>query len=133
MNNSFCVGYPFHSECPEAWRSHDHGRFGQSSPGALAVDSSSVYWTNSNSIMKVSIGGGAPVLAPGGLLVVEDSAQLAESSVLAQSLAKFAHEFHEPFYEDYLRDDIAALLGEAGFRVESVTPAFLSKVVVARA
>lgn len=71
------------------------------------------------------------VLLPGGLLVVEDSAQLAESPVLAQSLANFAHEFHEPFYEDYLRDDIAALLGEAGFRVESVTPAFLSKVVVA--
>ena len=51
----------------------------------------------------------------------------------AQSLANFAREFHEPFYEDYLRDDIAALLGEARFRVESVTPAFLSKVVVASA
>jgi ubiquinone/menaquinone biosynthesis C-methylase UbiE len=73
------------------------------------------------------------VIAPGGLLVVEDSAQLAESAVMAPGLANFARDFHEPFYDDYLRDDMAALLGEAGFRVESVTPAFVSKVVVARA
>ena len=73
------------------------------------------------------------VIMPGGLLVVEDSAQLVESSEIAPTLANFAREFHEPFYEDYLRDDIAALLAEGGFRVESVTPAFVSKVVVARA
>jgi ubiquinone/menaquinone biosynthesis C-methylase UbiE len=73
------------------------------------------------------------VIVPGGLLVVEDSAQLAESSIIAKALGNFAREFHEPFYDDYLRDDIAALLGEAGFRVESVTPAYVSKVVVARA
>jgi ubiquinone/menaquinone biosynthesis C-methylase UbiE len=73
------------------------------------------------------------VIVPGGLLVVEDSAQLAESEVLAAGLANFARDFHEPFYEDYLRDDIAVLLGEAGFQVESITPAYVSKVVVARA
>lgn len=73
------------------------------------------------------------VLVPGGLLVVEDSAQLAESALLASGFGSFALEFHEPFYDDYLRDDMAALLGEAGFRVESVTAAFVSKVVVARA
>jgi ubiquinone/menaquinone biosynthesis C-methylase UbiE len=73
------------------------------------------------------------VLLPGGLLVVEDSAQLAESAVMAPGLANFARDFHEPFYDDYVRDDIGALLEEAGFRVESVTPAFVSKVVVARA
>lgn len=73
------------------------------------------------------------ILVPGGLLVIEDSAQLAESSMLAKSLGTFAREFHEPFYEDYLRDDLAALLGEAGFRIESVTPVYVSKVVVARA
>jgi ubiquinone/menaquinone biosynthesis C-methylase UbiE len=73
------------------------------------------------------------VIVPGGLLVIEDSAQLAESAVVAPNLANFAKDFHEPYYEDYLRDDIAALLEEAGFRVECVKPAYVSKVVVARA
>ncbi len=73
------------------------------------------------------------VLLPGGLLVLEDSAQFADAALLAPTLANFAHDFHEPFYDDYLRDDLAVSLCEAGFRVESVTPAFVSKVVVARA
>ncbi len=72
------------------------------------------------------------VLAPGGLVVIEDSAQLAESRVLAPTLGRFARDFHEPFYDDYLEDDLAVALREEGFRVESVTPAFVSKVVVAR-
>ncbi len=71
--------------------------------------------------------------APGGLVVVEDSAQLAESAVLAPTLGNFARDFHEPFYDDYLRDDLAQVLAGAGFRVESVLTAFVSKVVVARA
>jgi ubiquinone/menaquinone biosynthesis C-methylase UbiE len=73
------------------------------------------------------------VLAPGGLLVLEDSAQLVESRTLAPTLARFAEEFHEPFYGDYLVDDLAVALAREGFRVESVTPTYLSKVVVARA
>ncbi|HZU85466.1 MAG TPA: methyltransferase domain-containing protein [Polyangiaceae bacterium] len=73
------------------------------------------------------------VLAPGGLIVVEDSVQLADAPVLGPTLARFADDFHEPFYDDYLRDDLAGLLGEAGFRVESVTQAYVSKVVVGRA
>jgi ubiquinone/menaquinone biosynthesis C-methylase UbiE len=71
------------------------------------------------------------VLAPGGMLVIEDSAQLAESEVLAPTLANFAQNFHEPFYKDYLRDDLAAAMTDVGFRVQSVTPAYVSKVVVA--
>lgn len=73
------------------------------------------------------------VLAPDGLLVVEDSAQLVESRTLAPTLARFADEFHEPFYRDYLEDDLTVALAAEGFRVESVTPTYLSKVVVARA
>jgi hypothetical protein len=71
------------------------------------------------------------VLSPGGLLVIEDSAQLAESEALAPTLANFAQNFHEPFYKDYLRDDLAAAMTDVGFRVQSVTPAYVSKVVVA--
>jgi ubiquinone/menaquinone biosynthesis C-methylase UbiE len=72
------------------------------------------------------------VLRPGGLLVIEDSAQPAESPGLATVLANFSAEFHEPFYQDYLEDDLASLLGEQGFRVESVEPHLVAKVVTAR-
>ena len=72
------------------------------------------------------------VLQPGGLLVIEDSAQLAESGELAFFLGRFAAEFHEPFYRDYVEDDLAGALREAGFRVESVEPQYVAKVFVAR-
>jgi ubiquinone/menaquinone biosynthesis C-methylase UbiE len=72
------------------------------------------------------------VVRPGGLVVIEDSAQLTESAELAAALHAFPREFHEPFYADYLEDDLAGLLREAGFAVESVEPQFVAKVVVAR-
>jgi ubiquinone/menaquinone biosynthesis C-methylase UbiE len=72
------------------------------------------------------------VVRPGGLLVIEDSAQLAESSEIATALRSFPGEFHEPFYADYLEDDLAALLREVGFEIESAEPQFVAKVVAAR-
>jgi ubiquinone/menaquinone biosynthesis C-methylase UbiE len=72
------------------------------------------------------------VVRPGGVVVIEDSAQLAESAEIASALRAFPAEFHEPFYADYLEDDLAALLREVGFIVESVEPHLVAKVVVAR-
>jgi ubiquinone/menaquinone biosynthesis C-methylase UbiE len=72
------------------------------------------------------------VVRPGGLVVLEDSAQLAESAEIASALRAFPDEFHEPFYADYLEDDLAELLREVGFHVESSEPQFVAKVVVAR-
>lgn len=72
------------------------------------------------------------VVRPGGLLVLEDSAQLSESAELATALHSFPGEFHEPFYADYLEDDLADLVREVGFEVESSEPQFVAKVVVAR-
>jgi ubiquinone/menaquinone biosynthesis C-methylase UbiE len=72
------------------------------------------------------------VVRPGGLIVVEDSAQLAESAEIATALRAFPDEFHEPFYADYLEDDLAELFREVGFSVESSDPRFVAKVVVAR-
>ena len=72
------------------------------------------------------------VLTPGGLFVIEDSAQLAESGDLAFFLGRFATEFHEPFYRDYLEDDLAGALAEAGFEVQAVEPHYVAKVFVAR-
>jgi len=72
------------------------------------------------------------VVRPGGLVVIEDSAQLVESAAIATALTEFPREFHEPFYADYLEDDLAATLAEAGFVVEAVEPHLVAKVVIAR-
>jgi ubiquinone/menaquinone biosynthesis C-methylase UbiE len=72
------------------------------------------------------------VVRPGGLVVIEDSAQLVESAEIAAALRAFPAEFHEPFYADYLQDDLAELLREAGFAVESTEPHLVAKVVTAR-
>ncbi len=72
------------------------------------------------------------VVRPGGLVVIEDSAQLAESAEIGTALREFPREFHEPFYADYLGDDLSVMLEEAGFAVESVEPHLVAKVVVAR-
>lgn len=71
------------------------------------------------------------VLKPGGLLVIEDAAQLSEASDLRVFLENFAASMNEPFFADYLRDDLSAAISQAGFRVNSVERAFLSKVVSA--
>ena len=74
----------------------------------------------------------ARVLAPGGRLVLEDSAQLAEASDLAAFLESFASQMHEPYYRDYVQDDLAQLVAEAGLSVGAVERAWLSKVLTAR-
>jgi ubiquinone/menaquinone biosynthesis C-methylase UbiE len=73
------------------------------------------------------------VLRQGGLLVIEDAAQLSDSPELRVFLENFGRDMNEPFFEDYLQFDLESALDEAGFSVESVEPAFLAKVVVARA
>jgi len=72
------------------------------------------------------------VLKPGGVLVIEDSAQYAEARDLTFFLESFPSQMHEPFYRDYLRDDLGALLADAGFERVHVERAWLSKVVSAR-
>lgn len=72
------------------------------------------------------------VLQPGGLAVILDSAQLAESPELAQTLNQFAQDFHEPFYRDYIKDDLHAALTDVGFHVQNVSSCLVAKLVVAR-
>lgn len=72
------------------------------------------------------------VLRPGGLLVLQDSAQHSDAPDLAEVLAGFGRDLHEPFHADYLRDDLSDLLAETGFRTLRVEPCFVAKVVVAR-
>jgi ubiquinone/menaquinone biosynthesis C-methylase UbiE len=72
------------------------------------------------------------VLRPGGLVVIEDSAQLSESAAIGDALINFPAEFHEPFYRDYLDDDLASILAEVGFEPAVTEPQLVAKVVYAR-
>jgi ubiquinone/menaquinone biosynthesis C-methylase UbiE len=71
------------------------------------------------------------VVRPGGLVVLEDSAQIAESGALESVLRGFPAEFHEPFYADYLEDDLAGILREAGFTNVKTEAHLVAKVVIA--
>jgi SAM-dependent methyltransferase len=71
------------------------------------------------------------VLRPGGLLVIEDSAQESDSPEIDYFISRFSDDFHEPFHRDYARDDIASALRDTGFEVASSEPVFVAKVVVA--
>jgi ubiquinone/menaquinone biosynthesis C-methylase UbiE len=71
------------------------------------------------------------VLTPGGLCVLEDSAQRVDSREVAFFLERFPEDFHEPFYADYLGDSLEEALQEEGFVVRSSEPHFVAKVVVA--
>jgi ubiquinone/menaquinone biosynthesis C-methylase UbiE len=69
------------------------------------------------------------VLRPGGCVVVEDSLQPQDAGELGVFLERFPQDMHEPFYRDYLRDDLGEGLRRAGFHVHGTERAFLSKVV----
>lgn len=71
------------------------------------------------------------VLRPGGLLVIEDSAQLGDSDHLAVFLSRFSREFHEPYHKGYLKDDVGEALRAEGFERVSSEVQFVSKVVTA--
>jgi ubiquinone/menaquinone biosynthesis C-methylase UbiE len=71
------------------------------------------------------------VVRPGGLVVIEDSAQLSESGFLEPVLRGFPAEFHEPFYADYLEDDLAGILREVGFTAVRTEAHLVAKVVIA--
>ena len=71
------------------------------------------------------------VLKPGGRLVLVDSLQLGDTPALDPVLRSFPEQFHEPYYADWIACDVPALLAAAGFSVDGVETAYLSKVFVA--
>jgi ubiquinone/menaquinone biosynthesis C-methylase UbiE len=70
------------------------------------------------------------VLRPGGLFVLIDSIQLGDAAELDRHIEKFPRDFHEPYYADYARADLAALFGDAGLRLLESDLAVLAKVMV---
>jgi ubiquinone/menaquinone biosynthesis C-methylase UbiE len=72
------------------------------------------------------------VLKPGGTLVICDSIQLDDSPILSPIMEGFAKTFHEPFYRDYVRDDIGARMVSAGFAVVETQVHYMSRYWVGR-
>jgi ubiquinone/menaquinone biosynthesis C-methylase UbiE len=74
----------------------------------------------------------ARLLRPGGLCVFVDSLQLGDRPDYDALLESFPFAFHEPYYADYLRQDLAGVFATAGLSVERVDIAYLSRIVVLR-
>lgn len=72
------------------------------------------------------------VLEPGGVMVLADSIQLADSPQFATAMENFRRVFHEPYYRDYISDDINARLRDAGFEAITAESHFMTRVWAAR-
>lgn len=55
------------------------------------------------------------VIQPGGTFVICDSIQMQDSPELMPMMENFPAIYHEPFYPDYIQDDLEARLETAGF------------------
>ena len=72
------------------------------------------------------------VLEPGGVMVLADSVQLADSPQFDTALDNFRRVFHEPYYRDYISDDINTRLRDAGFDAVQAESHFMTRVWTAR-
>lgn len=70
----------------------------------------------------------ARVLKPGGLLILVDSLQLGDEPDYDALLEHFPAALHEPYYADYVRDDLPELFADAGLAHEGTDLAYFSKV-----
>ena len=74
----------------------------------------------------------ARVLKPGGIYVFIDSLQWGDKPGYDGMLEAFPVRFHEPYYENYLGDDVPTLMQACGLEPVQTSLAFLAKVVVSR-
>lgn len=74
----------------------------------------------------------ARVLRPGGILAFMDSLQIGDTRGYDRILESFPGRFHEPYYDNYIRDDLDAIFSAGRLVPVSHVPAFLSKVSVYR-
>jgi len=68
------------------------------------------------------------VLEPGGTLVLADSIQIADSPNFTTIMEGFYKTFHEPFYCDYIKEDIDAKMEEVGFSEIRSNSFFMTKI-----
>ena len=68
------------------------------------------------------------VLEPGGILVLADSIQINDSPNFISIMEGFYKNFHEPFYCDYIKEDIDKKMDEIGFNLIKTKSFFMTKV-----
>ncbi len=68
------------------------------------------------------------VLEPGGIFVLADSIQINDSPDFIQIMENFHKSFHEPFYSDYIKEDITSKIEEIGFNNINSKSFFMTKV-----
>jgi ubiquinone/menaquinone biosynthesis C-methylase UbiE len=71
------------------------------------------------------------VTQPGGVFLICDSIQTLELPELAPIMENFQRTFHEPFYRNYIEDDLSLRLQTAGFQDVRNFDFFMSKYWVA--
>jgi ubiquinone/menaquinone biosynthesis C-methylase UbiE len=71
----------------------------------------------------------ARVLRPGGRLVLVDSFQRGDEPAFDGLLELFPLAYHEPYFADYVRHDLAVLLMRVGLQPKSAERAHMSKVM----
>ena len=74
----------------------------------------------------------ARILRPGGMLLFMDSIQRGDRPDYDPLLERFPYAMHEPYFADYIADDLEALFRAHGFSVESVERIFFSRMMVLR-
>jgi hypothetical protein len=72
------------------------------------------------------------ILEAGGVITLADSVQLADSPQFSTVMENFRRVFHEPYYRDYISDDIEARLKAAGFQAVVAESHFMTRVWTAR-
>jgi len=68
------------------------------------------------------------VLEPGGVLVLADSIQISDSPDYIKIMENFYKSFHEPFYCDYIKEDINSKIEKIGFNHLRSNSFFMTKV-----
>jgi ubiquinone/menaquinone biosynthesis C-methylase UbiE len=71
------------------------------------------------------------VTKPGGIFILCDSIQINDSPELEASINGFVATFHEPYYKNYLSDNLVERLEKAGFENIETQTYFVSKYFIA--
>ncbi|MEQ8443601.1 MAG: class I SAM-dependent methyltransferase [Alphaproteobacteria bacterium] len=71
----------------------------------------------------------ARILRPGGRAVLVDSIRIGDHAPYDALLDRFPAAFHEPYYKDYIRDDLESVAVGHGLVHVSTTRAFFSRVM----
>lgn len=80
-------------------------------------------------VRKRVLSEGHRVLKPGGFYGLVDSLQRGDVPEFDGALEQFPVEYHEPFYRNYIENQMSELLESAGFDLTSQGTGFFSKVI----